>query len=59
MCVCVCLCLCVCVGGGGAVRQLSADCKRAYDSVRREGLCNVLTVWCPCDPGKDNTGVLQ
>jgi hypothetical protein len=25
------------------VRQLSADCKKAYDSVRREGLCNVLT----------------
>ena len=25
-----------------AVHQLSIDCKKAYDSVRRENLCNIL-----------------
>ena len=27
------------------MHQLSVDCKKAYDSVRREGLCNVLTLF--------------
>jgi len=41
------------------VNQLFIDFKKAYDSVRKEDLHNILMVLCPHEPGKANKTVSE